>query len=157
MLVEENEQKRFNRAFICSPPDEVYSKNTSCVCFPVKCGLISVSVFTMILWSFLLILEIADFYNDYFEWWYVAGMIAIYSPLFVSVCIFMVYLSSTIESQKSDLTWLILGSWIAIGVLTAGFIWLVIYICFLYKYDFVYTGFEHYNRSNSRYIKQPKL
>jgi hypothetical protein len=35
---------------------------------------------------------------------------------------------------------------------------LTIYICFLYKYDSVYTGFEPVSEdSDSRYIKQPKL
>jgi hypothetical protein len=136
-------EKRY-RPFICSEPDEVYASNSSYFCFPTKCGLIFVSVFTIILWSCLLLLEIADFYNDYFDWWYATGMLVIYSPLFVSVCVFMVFLSSTVESQKSDLKWLILGSWIVIGVLLAGLIWLIIYICFLYKYEYVYTGFEHF-------------
>ena len=100
-----------------------------------------------------MLMMISNYYNEYFDWWFVTAMIAIYTPLFVSVILFLIYLSSTVESQKSDLKWLKLASWIAIAVLILGFIWLTIYICFLYKYEFVYTGFGNYN---AHYIKQPK-
>ena len=93
-----SESEKGRRAFICSPPDEIYKQNKSCGCFPVKCGLVTISIFTIVLWTFLLLLLIADTYNEYFDWWYVSVMFVIYSPLFVSALLYFMYLSSTIDS-----------------------------------------------------------
>ena len=53
---------------------------------------------TVILWLLLFFLTLADFYNEYFDWWYVAIMMAFYIPLLVSSVLFLSWMSSSIKS-----------------------------------------------------------
>lgn len=54
-------------------------------------------VFSILLALFLFILTLMDYYNDYFDWWYVTVMLILYAPLFVTVLLFMMWMAAKDE------------------------------------------------------------
>jgi cytochrome bd-type quinol oxidase subunit 1 len=91
--------------------------------------------------------------NEYFEWWYVTIMLVLYIPLFVAAILFFNFFFCKRE-KESHRKRLVLACWLAIISLVLTMIWTLVYICCLYKYEFVYTGSRPWNED--QYIKQSK-
>ena len=74
---------------MCTCGDEVTDKSRCCGCLPVKLGMLLIGVFTLVLFFVYLFLEILDFGNVHFKWWYVLIYILLYCPL--AVCAFLFF------------------------------------------------------------------
>ena len=89
----------------------------------------------------LITLALMEFYNDYFDWWYVAVLIILYTPLLIAVYFFLMWLSASKRDKVTAIDKLPLACWLIITSLVLTELWLIIYIVYLYKYQEVYTGF----------------
>ena len=116
-----------------------------------------VGIFTILLWLVLISLTISDFYNSYFERWYVITLVFCYVPLFTAAIIFLAWLCASKENQEQDLKRLPCASILAIISILLAQVALVVYILKFYKYDYVYTGYQPWDENDAKYIKQTKL
>ena len=116
-----------------------------------------VGVFTIILWLILICLTISDYYNSYFDSWYVTILVLCYVPLLAAAIMFLSWLSSSPESQHQELKRLPCAAILAIISILLAQVTLVVYILKFYKYDYVYTGYQPWDENDAKYIKQTKL
>ena len=137
----------------CTCKDEVTKDSNFCCCFPARCGFIFIGLFICILLVCYWFFTLSDYMNEYFDWWYVTIMLALYIPLFVAVILFFNFFFCKKE-QESHRKKLVLACWLAVISLALTMIWTLVYICTLYKYEFVYTGSRPWNED--QYIKQSK-
>ena len=138
---------------VCS--DKVIEKEKCCCCFPIKCGIYTAAVFTILLWLFLNILALMELYNDYFDWWYVLILMIFYIPLIITVYYNLVWIQASKEDKIKAVNNLPCGCWLAIISITLAELWLIIYIVFFYKFHDVYTGFQPV-QENPNYVVQTK-
>jgi hypothetical protein len=115
------------------------------------------SIFTILLWSVLISLTFSDFYNSYFDRWYVITLIFCYVPLFFAAIFFLSWLAASSKNQHQDLKRLPSASILAIISILLAQVTLVVYIMKFYKYDYVYTGYQPWDENDAKYIKQTKL
>ena len=134
----------------CQCQDEVTKENKFCCCFPAKCGLIFIGLFTVILLVCYWFFTLSDFMNEYFDRWYVVIMLILYIPLFAAVILIFnfFFCKRDTEGHRKKL---VLAMWLAVLSIALTVIWTCIYICCLYKYEFVYTGSHPWNED--QYIK----
>ena len=55
-------------------------------------------VFTILLWLTLISLTISDYYNSYFDRWYVTALVFCYVPLFAAALMFLAWLCASPET-----------------------------------------------------------
>ena len=134
----------------CQCQDEVTKENKFCCCFPARCGLIFIGLFTVILLVCYWFFTLSDFMNEYFDWWYVVIMLILYIPLFVAVILLFnfFFCKRDTEGHRKKL---VLAMWLAVISIALTTVWTCIYICCFYKYEFVYTGSHPWDED--QYIK----
>jgi len=68
---------------ICNCQDEDDRHLSCCGCFPIKCGLITIGILTLLV-TFALFVEIFyNLLNEYVHWWYVPVALLCIAPLIV--------------------------------------------------------------------------
>ena len=123
---------------MCTCGDEITDKSRCCGCLPVKLGMLLIGIFTLTLFFVYLFLEILDFGNTHFKWWYVFIYILLYIPLSITAFLFFNYFMG--DDQDSARKKLPFAIWLAILSLVLTSIWRMIYILAIYDEDEVYEG-----------------
>ena len=141
---------------MCTCGDEVTDKSRCCGCVPVKLGMLAIGIFTLLLFFAYLFIEILDFGNVHFKWWYVMIYILLYIPLCVCAFLFFNYFAG--DDQDSARKKLPFAIWLAILSIVLTSIWRMIYILAIYDEDEVYEGGQPWaedgytHRSKKSYI-----
>ena len=94
-----------------------------------------------------------DFYNDFFDWWYVLVILILYIPLLVTVYFVFIWMSASKEEKITAVNDLPCACWLAILSLCLAEWWLIIYIIWIYKPKDVYTGYQTVEDNPNGYIK----
>jgi flagellar basal body-associated protein FliL len=105
---------------------------------PVGVGMMAIGAFTLLLFIAYLFIELLDFGNTHFKWWYVFIYIILYTPLAVCAFLFFNYFMGT--DQDAARKKLPFAIWLAILALVLTSIWRMIYILAIYDEDEVYEG-----------------
>jgi len=66
---------------VCS--NEFTKESSCCGCFPIKCGAVSIGIFTVIICAILFTWYFFLFLNEYIHWWYVVVCIVLLCPILV--------------------------------------------------------------------------
>jgi hypothetical protein len=69
---------------ICHCQDEKSRPHSCCGCFPIKCGLITIGIFTLLITLALFIEVFYCLLNEYIHWWYVPVAVLCLCPLIVA-------------------------------------------------------------------------
>jgi hypothetical protein len=121
---------------ICHCSTEETKDLSCCCCFSLKCGVYTIGVLSIILFSCLFLQVFYKLLNETFDWWYVLVAIILLVPFFIGCCFNIVYFAEDSNSTRSRLY--VSCILVIISVLTLA-IWNCFYIVFLYKYPTIQT------------------
>jgi len=122
---------------VCHCQDEEDRPYSCCGCFPIKCGLVTIGILTLLV-TFALFVEV--FYcllNEYIHWWYVPVALLMLAPLIVGAVFVIRFFT---KDQQGSRTRMWIAMLLAIISFTLLAIWNLIYFQWLYKYDVVFAG-----------------
>lgn len=119
-----------------------------CGCFPIKCGVVTIGILTIALFTALFIQVFWCLLNEQFTWWYVLVAVILLVPFFIGVCFFISYYAEDSDSSRSKLfvscQFVIYSSCLLAT-------WNTCYLLWCYKYDDVSIG-----SPDQGYYKQTK-
>lgn len=122
---------------VCHCQDEEDRPYSCCGCFPIKCGLITIGILTLLVTVALFIEIFYCLLNEYIHWWYVPVALLMICPLIVG-SIFVIRFFT--KDQQGSRTRMWIAMLLAIISFTLLAIWNLIYFQWLYKYDIVFAG-----------------
>jgi hypothetical protein len=119
----------------CSEPE---TKNLACCgCLPIKCGVLIIGFFILVL-TVLLVLELfACLLSDEIVWWYSAVAFCLIIPVFIGASFVVNFYVKDTDGSRGKM-------WVACQFVIISFtllaIWNFIYFYYFYHYNSVYTG-----------------
>jgi hypothetical protein len=133
---------------ICRCQGEEDKHYSCCGCFPIKCGLLTIGILTILVTLALFVEVYWTLLNEYIHWWYVLVGTICLIPLVVASIFVMRFFT---KDQKGSRTNMWVAMMLAIVSFTLLAVWNLIYFQWVYKYDFVYAGVDGFG-----YVQQPK-
>merc|ERR1712072_869515 len=135
---------------VCSK--EFTEDRSCCSCFPIKCGVVTIGIFTYILTLVLVIWNFFLFLNDYIHWWFTFIVLLLYIPLILGSAFFVCWFT---EDKKSTRTMIMTSCILIIVSLVLVVTWYLVYFIFIYKRDGFYQGMGDpkdnvYTKSNKK-------
>ena len=137
---------------ICSCSTEE-TRHLSCFgCFPIKCGIISTGILTLLL---ILSSFIEIFYfilNDYIHWWFVLVAVCLLVPAIIGACFLVKFFNSDNHSSRGNVRTAYIFVIISYSTLA---VWNIIYFNAWYKAGEVMAGGEqtgYYKLSKKQYL-----
>jgi hypothetical protein len=121
-------------------------------CFPVKCGVVCIGIFTIALFVALIGEVFYCLLNDSYDWWYVLVGVVLLVPYFIGVTFFITFFSNDTDNSRSRL--FVACQFVIISSCLLA-IWNVCYIYFWYKQADVLTGTPdhgYYKQSKKAFI-----
>ena len=126
---------------------------SSCLgCFPIKCGVVCIGVFSLGLAIILCTYNFFFILNEYVHWYFPAVILVLLIPLVIGVFFFVVFFTKDTISSRGKLGPACQLSIISIALCC---IWSLVYFIAIYKKDAVYTGYGDPNVFTG-YHKIPK-
>jgi hypothetical protein len=121
-------------------------------CFPVKCGVVTIGMFTNVLFLAILGEVFYCLLNESYDWWYVLVGVILLVPFFIGVTFFITFFSNDTDNSRSRL--FVACQFVIISSCLLA-IWNVCYILWMYKQADVLTGTPdqgYYRQSKKSYI-----
>jgi hypothetical protein len=129
------------------------TKDLKCFgCFPVKCGVVTIGIFTILLFFAILAEVFYCLLNDSYDWWYVLVGVLLLVPYFIGVTFFITFFSNDTNNSRSRL--FVACQFVIISSCLLA-IWNVCYILWCYKHTEVLTGSPdqgYYKQSKKAFI-----
>ena len=122
---------------VCHCQGEKDKPYSCCGCFPIKCGLITIGIFTLLITLALFIEVFYCLLNEYIHWWYVPVAVLCLAPLIVGAVFVIRFFT---KDQTGSRTRMWIAMMLAIISFTLLAIWNLCYFQWLYKYDIVFAG-----------------
>jgi len=123
-----------------------------CGCFPMKCGVVTIGIITLVLFVALFAEVFYCILNESYDWWYVLVAAILLVPFFIACTFFVVFFSKDTGSSRGKL--FVACQLIIISVSLVA-IWNLCYIYFWYKSPEVMTGTPdqgYYRQSKKSFI-----
>jgi len=122
---------------LCACSNE-YTKDSSCCgCFPIKCGILSIGVFTLLLTIYMVTMNFFLILNEYIHWYFPVVIIVLLAPMCVGSSFFVVFFTKDTASSRGKLFTACMFGIISTALIA---LWIVCYYVFIYKNDTVFTG-----------------
>lgn len=121
-------------------------------CFPVKCGVVTIGMFTNLLFVAILAEVFYCLLNESYDWWYVLVGVVLLVPFFIGVTFFITFFSNDTDNSRSRL--FVACQFVIISSCLLA-VWNVCYILWFYKHSDVLTGTPdqgYYRQSKKSYI-----
>jgi hypothetical protein len=129
------------------------TKDLKCFgCFPVKCGVVTIGIFTIVLFFAILAEVFYCLLNESYDWWYVLVGVLLLVPYFIGVTFFITFFSNDTNNSRSRL--FVACQFVIISSCLLA-IWNVCYILWCYKHTDVLTGSPdqgYYKQSKKAFI-----
>jgi hypothetical protein len=137
---------------LCVCTNEYTQESSCCGCLPIKAGVISIGVFTLLLIVILFMWNFFLFLNEYIHWWYVLVTLLLLAPLIIAGAFWISFFTKDTSSTRTCIMTAGILTLVSIS-LTA--VWNLIYFIWLYKKDFFYQGMgpigeNVYTKSNKK-------
>lgn len=137
---------------LCACSNEFTEELSCCGCFPIKCGIVTIGIFTFILTLVLVIWNFFLFLNDYIHWWFTFVVLLLYIPLILGAAFFVCFFT---EDTKGTRTMIMTACILIIVSLVLVVSWYLIYFIWIYKRDGFYQGMGEpkdnvYTKSNKK-------
>merc|ERR1712086_583773 len=122
---------------LCSCSNE-YTKDSSCCgCFPIKCGVLSIGVFTLLLTIYMVTMNFFLILNDYIHWYFPVVILILMAPMCIGSSFFVVFFTKDSAASRGKLFTACMFGIISTALIA---VWIVCYYVFIYKNDTVFTG-----------------
>jgi len=121
-------------------------------CFPVKCGVVTIGIFTCLLFLAILAEVFYCLLNESYDWWYTLVGVVLLVPYFIGVTFFITFFSNDTDNSRSRL--FVACQFVIISSCLLA-IWNVCYILWCYKHEDVLTGSPdqgYYRQSKKAFI-----
>jgi len=137
---------------LCVCSNEFTEERSCCGCFPIKCGVVTIGIFTFILTLVLVCWNFFLFLNDYIHWWFTFIVLLLYIPLILGAAFFVCWFT---EDTKGTRTMIMTSCILIIVSLVLVVSWYLIYFIWIYKRDGFYQGMGDpkenvYSKSNKK-------
>lgn len=121
-------------------------------CFPVKCGVVTIGIFTCLLFIAILAEVFYCLLNESYDWWYTLVGVVLLVPYFIGVTFFITFFSNDTDNSRSRL--FVACQFVIISSCLLA-IWNTWYILQFYKHNEVLTGSPdqgYYRQSKKAFI-----
>merc|ERR1712216_989942 len=106
-----------------------YTKDSKCCgCFPIKCGVLTIGIFTVLLTIYMVTMNFFLILNDYIHWYFPVVILVLLVPMCIGSSFFIVFFTKDTASSRGKLFTALIA------------VWIVCYYVFIYKNDTVFTG-----------------
>ena len=122
---------------LCACSNE-YTKDSSCCgCFPIKCGVLSIGIFTLLLTIYMVTMNFFLILNEYIHWYFPVVILVLLAPMCIGSSFFVVFFTKDTASSRGKLFTACMFGIISTALIA---VWIVCYYVFIYKNDTIYTG-----------------
>lgn len=136
---------------LCVCSNEYTVGSSCCGCFPIKCGVIAIGIFTVLLTIYLITMNYFLILNEYVHWYYPVVLLLLYIPLIIGSSFFIVFFTKDTQASRGKL---FVACQFGIISTALACVWIVSYYVWIYKQDTVYSGMG--DPSDNVYTKQSK-
>jgi len=122
---------------LCACSNE-YTKDSSCCgCFPIKCGVLAIGIFTLLLTIYMVTMNFFLILNEYIHWYFPVVIIVLLAPMCIGSSFFVVFFTKDTASSRGKLFTACMFGIISTALIA---VWVVCYYVFIYKNDTVFSG-----------------
>merc|ERR1712072_1113677 len=115
------------------------TKESSCFgCFPIKCGVMAIGIFTLGMTILLCTYNFFFILNEYVAWYFPVVVLALLIPLVIATFFWVVWFTKDDVGARGKLG---PACQLTIISLSLSCVWTLIYFIYLYKRESVYTGY----------------
>lgn len=136
---------------LCVCSNEYTVGSSCCACFPIKCGVITIGIFTVLLTIYLITMNYFLILNDYVHWYFPVVLLVLYIPMIIGSSFFVVFFSKDTQSSRGKL---FVACQFGIISTALACVWILCYYVWIYKSDTVYSGMG--DPKDNVYTKQSK-
>merc|ERR1711907_436849 len=122
---------------LCACSNEYTKDSRCCGCFPIKCGVITIGIFTVLLTIYLVTMNFFLILNEYIHWYFPVVILVLLVPLCIGSSFFVVFFTKDTASSRGKLFTACMFGIISTALIA---VWIVCYYVFIYKNDTVFTG-----------------
>merc|ERR1719446_769296 len=122
---------------LCYCSNEYTAESRCCGCFPIKCGVLAIGIFTVLLTIYLVTMNFFLILNDYIHWYFPVVILVLLAPLCIGSSFFVVFFTKDTASSRGKLFTACMFGIISTALIA---VWIVCYYVFIYKNDTVFTG-----------------
>merc|ERR1719451_288279 len=122
---------------LCACSNEYTKDSRCCGCFPIKCGVITIGIFTVLLTIYLVTMNFFLILNDYIHWYFPVVILVLLAPLCIGSSFFVVFFTKDTAASRGKLFTACMFGIISTALIA---VWIVCYYVFIYKNDTVFTG-----------------
>lgn len=122
---------------VCNCDNSYTREYTCCGVCPIRCGVVTIGVFTIFVTLFLVLESCYQLLNDEIDWWYVFIGVLLCIPIIVASGIFVALF---VKDSHQIRGLLVLACLLAITTLFLTVAWNIVYFTLLYKSVKVTTG-----------------
>lgn len=121
----------------CVCANEFTKDSSCCGCFPIKCGVVAIGIFTVLITAILFTWYFFLFLNEYIHWWYVLVCLFLLCPILVGSSFVISWFTMDTRTTRTMLYTSQILALVSVFLLAG---WNLIYFVFLYKKDKFYAG-----------------
>lgn len=122
---------------LCACSNEYTKDSRCCGCFPIKCGVVAIGIFTVLLTIYLVTMNFFLILNDYIHWYFPVVILVLLAPMCIGSSFFVVFFTKDTASSRGKLFTACMFGIISTALIA---VWIVCYYVFIYKNDTVFTG-----------------
>merc|ERR1711934_521413 len=122
---------------LCACSNEYTKDSRCCGCFPIKCGVVAIGIFTVLLTIYLVTMNFFLILNDYIHWYFPVVILVLLAPMCIGSSFFVVFFTKDTASSRGKLFTACMFGIISTALIA---VWIVCYYGFIYKNDTVFTG-----------------
>merc|ERR1711907_273753 len=122
---------------LCACSNEYTKDSRCCGCFPIKCGVITIGIFTVLLTIYLVTMNFFLILNEYIHWYFPVVILVLLAPLCIGSSFFVVFFTKDTAASRGKLFTACMFGIISTALIA---VWIVCYYVFIYKNDTVFTG-----------------
>jgi hypothetical protein len=122
---------------LCSCSNEYTKDSKCCGCFPIKCGVLTIGIFTVLLTIYMVTMNFFLILNDYIHWYFPVVILVLLVPMCIGSSFFIVFFTKDTASSRGKLFTACMFGIISTALIA---VWIVCYYVFIYKNDTVFTG-----------------
>jgi len=122
---------------LCACSNEYTSDSRCCGCFPIKCGVLTIGIFTLLLTIYLVTMNFFLILNDYIHWYFPVVILILLAPMCIGSSFFVVFFTKDTAASRGKLFTACMFGIISTALIA---VWIVCYYVFIYKNDTVFTG-----------------
>merc|ERR1712100_431810 len=122
---------------LCACSNEYTKESRCCGCFPIKCGVVAIGIFTVLLTIYLVTMNFFLILNDYIHWYFPVVILVLLAPMCIGSSFFVVFFTKDTASSRGRLFTACMFGIISTALIA---VWIVCYYVFIYKNDTVFTG-----------------